>query len=130
MSEKTGWVYKKYFDKYLESTVSNANRKITYSQPEYELLALESLAEFLHKKGIRALFVMQGLNPLYYKDMHEFDPINKKVAAVLSKYNQHYLDLYFKEVKPAVLTDIMHTGELGWVMMNEDIVRIFYTKDE
>ncbi len=130
MSAETGWVYKTYFDKYLGSKISNENRKIIYENPEYELIALEELAKFLHKKNIRALFVMQGLNPLFYKDMKEFDPINHKVAEILKKYDQHFLDLYFKEVKPAVLTDIMHMGNLGWVMIDEEIAKTFYLKGD
>lgn len=118
---------KKYLGNFLQTKI-----KYTYpfKNPQPELDALEAIAKFLQKKNIKALFVMQGLNPYYYSGLDKFTPIKQEVAQILKDHNQYYLDLFTEPFEPGILHDIMHMGERGWARINKEVISRFYQEQE
>lgn len=129
MDEASLWIDRSYAETYLGDflqTKQKADFKIKNPQPELD--ALKALVEFLDAKGIKALFVMQGLNPYRYAGLDKFTPIKQEIAQILKDHNQYYLDLFTEPFEPGILHDIMHMGHRGWARVNAEIVKRFYTE--
>ena len=123
-----------YYDRYIVKQIKKDNfpfgvivsPDINQNQEYNDFLVL---LEYLETYKIKALFVMQDLNPYAFANNRE--EANKLMQIIKSKVLEHnfeYMDMwtYKKEdYEIGTLIDIVHFGELGWVKTNQKIVDYF-----
>lgn len=128
-----------YFTKHIEPSIKMGSFPYTIIVPseldknqEYQDLLV--LLELLKSYKIKPLFVMQDLHPyVFAKNRDEMTTVIKTIKSKIQENNYGYLDMwsYKKEdYEIGTLTDIVHSGELGWVKINQKIIEHFITKEE
>ena len=128
-----------YFTKHIEPSIKMGSFPYSIIVPseldknqEYQDLLV--LLELLKSYKIKPLFVMQDLHPyVFAKNRDEMTNVIKTIKSKIQENNYGYLDMwsYKKEdYEIGTLTDIVHSGELGWVKINQKIIEHFITKEE
>ena len=116
-----------FFDKYLR-TVPEGGKTAYQPQPltgRDELRELTALMALLRQRGVDALFVMQPLHPMVFKDLDRFTPVQREVAALCERYTMRCMDMYGAPFEVGTLRDVQHLGELGWLRVNQKIAEVF-----
>ncbi|MNV77996.1 hypothetical protein D3C71_1714620 [compost metagenome] len=116
-----------FFNKYLRG-IPEGGKTAYQPQPltgRVELRELTALMALLHQRGVNALFVMQPLHPMVFKDLDRFDPVQKEVATLCQRYAMTCLDMYGAPYEVGMLRDVQHLGELGWLRVNRKIAEVF-----
>ncbi|WP_336729408.1 D-alanyl-lipoteichoic acid biosynthesis protein DltD [Achromobacter ruhlandii] len=91
-----------------------------------ELNNLERLMRLLSARGVRALFVLQPYNPLVFRDLDRFEPVQRRIAALCETYAMHCLDMYnARPYQVGTLRDSQHLGELGWLDVSRRMMEVF-----
>ena len=93
--------------------------------PEPEMAALRELLQLLHTSKVKALFIMQPINPKLFDDVHSFDPVDARIAGLCNEFGMGYYDMYRQPYQKGVLRDAVHPGELGWEQMDQQIAGYF-----
>ena len=128
-----------YYDRYIVKQIKKDNfpfgvivsPDINQNQEYNDFLVL---LEYLETYKIKALFVMQDLNPYAFANNRE--EANKLMQIIKSKVLEHnfeYLDMWSnkkEDYEIGTLTDIVHMGELGWVRINRAIINHFMKNKE
>ena len=128
-----------YYDRYIVKQIKKDNfpfgvivsPDINQNQEYNDFLVL---LEYLETYKIKALFVMQDLNPYAFANNRE--EANKLMQIIKSKVLEHnfeYLDMWpnkKEDYEIGTLTDIVHMGELGWVRINQAIINHFMKNKE
>jgi len=86
------------------------------------------LLKLLKDKEVNCSFVIQGLNPYYYTNLEEINPIVRSIVNELKKSEFPYLNMFTyrkADYQPGSLNDIMHLGDLGWLQVNEFIYNTY-----
>ncbi|MGE8618905.1 MAG: D-alanyl-lipoteichoic acid biosynthesis protein DltD [Achromobacter spanius] len=116
-----------FFNKYLRG-IPEGGKTAYQPQPltgRVELRELTALMALLHQRGVNALFVMQPLHPMVFKDLDRFDPVQKEVATLCQRYAMTCMDMYDAPYEVGMLRDVQHLGELGWLRVNRKIAEVF-----
>ena len=127
-----------YFTKHIEPSIKIGSFPYSIIVPseldknqEYQDLLV--LLELLKSYKIKPLFVMQDLHPyVFEKNRDEMTTIISTIKSKIEENNYGYLDMwtYKKEnYEMGTLTDIVHSGELGWVKINQKIIEHFIPKE-
>lgn len=127
-----------YFTKHIEPSITKGDFPYTIIVPseldknqEYQDLLV--LLELLKSYKIKPLFVMQDLHPyVFAKNRDEMTAIITTIKSKIQENSYGYLDMwtYKKEdYEIGTLTDIVHSGELGWVKINQKIIEHFMPKE-
>ncbi|AMG39097.1 D-alanyl-lipoteichoic acid biosynthesis protein DltD [Achromobacter xylosoxidans] len=116
-----------FFDKYLQAVPAGGK---TAFQPQPltgrdELRELEALMRLLRNHGVNALFVMQPLHPMVFRDLDRFTPVQRQVDALCARYAMTCMDMYDAPYEIGTLRDVQHLGELGWLRVNQRIAEVF-----
>ena len=120
------WVRDKYYRHYLSDGGYKHRRYYPDDMnPEHEMAALRELLQMLQRSKVRALFIMQPINPKIYDDVRRFDAVDARVTALCREYGMGYYDMYAQTYEPGVLQDAVHPGELGWEHMDRELARYF-----
>ena len=128
-----------YYDRYIVKQIKKDNfpfgvivsPDINQNQEYNDFLVL---LEYLETYKIKALFVMQDLNPYAFANNRE--EANKLMQIIKSKVLEHnfeYLDMWSnkkEDYEIGTLTDIVHMDELGWVRINRAIINHFMKNKE
>ena len=123
-----------YFTKHIEPSIKIGSFPYSIIVPseldknqEYQDFLV--LLELLKNYKIKPLFVMQDLHPyVFAKNRDEMTNVIKTIKSKIQENNYGYLDMwsYKKEdYEIGTLTDIVHSGELGWVKINQKIIEHF-----
>ena len=88
-----------------------------------EIEDLKTLLKFLEGFKNKPLFVILPLNPKAYSNLDVLDDEIRVVEKLLNEYNYPVLNFWFTQNPQGVLTDTMHTGAYGWVLVNEFIYK-------
>jgi D-alanine transfer protein len=126
------FVYDDYYSKYLKrddgrkpsSTVSVPNLK---DNPELEDFKL--LLDYLKSKKTDCSFVLLPLNPYYYKNLDVNDELISILCDLLDESAYPYLNMHVSgtdNYEPATLKDVMHTGDYGWMKINQFLYKTYY----
>ncbi|MDH2054270.1 D-alanyl-lipoteichoic acid biosynthesis protein DltD [Achromobacter marplatensis] len=116
-----------FFNKYLRS-IPEGGKTAYQPQPltgRDELRELTALMALLRQHDVNALFVMQPLHPMVFKDLARFEPIQRDVAALCQRYAMTCMDMYSAPFEVGMLRDVQHLGELGWLRVNQKIAQVF-----
>ena len=116
-----------FFNKYLR-TIPEGGKTAYQPQPltgRDELRELTALMALLHERNVNALFVMQPLHPMVFKDLDRFAPVQREVASLCQRYAMTCMDMYGAPFEIGTLRDVQHLGELGWLRVNQKIAETF-----
>ncbi|CAB3820323.1 D-alanyl-lipoteichoic acid biosynthesis protein DltD [Achromobacter piechaudii] len=116
-----------FFNKYLRA-IPEGGKTAYLPQPltgRAELRELTALMALLHQHDVNALFVMQPLHPMVFKDLDRFAPVQREVAALCQRYAMTCMDMYDAPFEIGTLRDVQHLGELGWLRVNQKIAQVF-----
>lgn len=127
-----------YFTKHIEPSIKIGSFPYSIIVPseldknqEYQDFLV--LLELFKNYKIKPLFVMQDLHPyVFEKNRDEMTTIISTIKSKIEENNYGYLDMwtYKKEnYEMGTLTDIVHSGELGWVKINQKIIEHFMPKE-
>ena len=97
-----------FFDKYLQAVPAGGK---TAFQPQPltgrdELRELEALMRLLRNHGVNALFVMQPLHPMVFRDLDRFTPVQRQVDALCARYAMTCMDMYDAPYEIGTLRDV------------------------
>ena len=127
-----------YFTKHIEPSIKIGSFPYTIIVPSeldknQEYRDFLVLLELLKSYKIKPLFVMQDLHPyVFAKNRDEMTAIITTIKSKIQENNYGYLDMwsYKKEdYEIGTLIDIVHSGELGWVKINQKIIEHFMPKE-
>ena len=82
----------------------------------------------LKDKKVNCSFVIQGLNPHYYTNIQELDPLIRSIVNELENADFPYLNMFTSkksDYQPGVLNDVMHLGDVGWLQVNQFIYNTY-----
>ncbi|MFF7396027.1 D-alanyl-lipoteichoic acid biosynthesis protein DltD [Achromobacter sp. NPDC008082] len=116
-----------FFNKYLR-TIPEGGKTAYQPQPltgRDELRELTALMALLRQHNVNALFVMQPLHPMVFKDLNRFEPVQREVASLCQRYAMTCMDMYGAPFEVGMLRDVQHLGELGWLRVNQKIAETF-----
>ncbi|MGE6916309.1 D-alanyl-lipoteichoic acid biosynthesis protein DltD [Achromobacter kerstersii] len=116
-----------FFNKYLR-TIPEGGKTAYQPQPltgRDELRELTALMALLRQHNVNALFVMQPLHPMVFKDLNRFEPVQREVASLCQRYAMTCMDMYSAPFEVGMLRDVQHLGELGWLRVNQKIAETF-----
>ena len=127
-----------YFTKHIEPSIKIGSFPYSIIVPseldknqEYQDFLV--LLELFKNYKIKPLFVMQDLHPyVFAKNRDEMTAIITTIKSKIQENNYGYLDMwsYKKEdYEIGTLIDIVHSGELGWVKINQKIIEHFMPKE-
>lgn len=89
-----------------------------------ELEDFHQLIRLLKAKGADASFVILPLNPYYYSNLDELDPVMQELASTLKKNAYPCLNFWVtqpKDFEKGVLNDVMHLSDYGWYRVDRFI---------
>ena len=122
MTNNDFWVRNRYYNTYLKDKPFQFKEYFTTAmRPEPEMEAFKLLLQLLHQSKVKALFVMQPMNPRMYSDLHRFDDVDLRVGILCKEFGMEYFDMYETPPEKGVLRDGMHLGELGWEQVDRAI---------
>lgn len=126
MSGNDLWVRDRFYKIYM-SKGDYARRRYFPDDmnPEPEMEGFRLLLQLLQSSKVKALFVMQPLNPKLYDDVAAFDPVDTRVASLCREFGMSYMDMYATPYRKGVLRDGVHPSELGWEMIDRRIDEYF-----
>ena len=115
-----------YFDEYIKSLVGTEKFPLKIKGPprvedNKEVKDFESLLQILSKFKVRPIFIMLPLNKKAYSNTIELNPTISYLAEKIKKEGYPYLDMWSQPFEPGVMTDVMHLGEYGLMLINEFI---------
>ena len=91
-----------------------------------ELKDFKKLVQLLKDNNVDASFVLQQLNPFHYKKLSSFDHFAHEIDMTLKKNKFPFLNKFESDkakFEPAVLNDIMHFGEVGWLEIDKFLLK-------
>lgn len=125
-----------YYTTYIKNkkgNVSAVNRKVNTEWQDFEMLV-----KYIREQNINAYFIIQPINPLYYKNAEELEPVIQQVVNEITKPEKGKampcLNLFVSRTElydKAILSDIMHLSSYGWLTVNREIAtyyKLFYEK--
>lgn len=96
-------------------------QKIASPGKNREFRDLLLLTELLKRKGCRATFIIQPLNPYYYEGLENYNEIVAAIESRLREQGFPYLNLFVtdrRSYEPGTLDDVMHLGDYGWLKVD------------
>ncbi len=126
MKNNNLYVRDSFYSSYIRLNPQNSRQYFPKGMdPEPEMTGFKSMIEVLRHSKVNVLFVMQPLNPRTFDDMHRFDAVDSRIAALCREYGMDYMDMYAAPFEPGVLRDPIHLGELGWEKVDKRIAEHF-----
>ena len=116
-----------YYEKYAKG---NLPRKIEApTNPNQELEDLKLLVQLCKDETVDAFFIIQALNPYAYSNLEELNPMMSEVKKTITDAGFQAYDMWQpskEKYQKGLLTDVMHTGEYGWYLINREIYNHYF----
>ena len=119
-----------YYDQWMRGGQPKTIRPVECeNNQEYQdfLILLKLLEHF----SCQPLFVMQPLNPLVYRNIHEIDPILDSIENKIKEHHFEYLNLHTSDTSKYVkgmMNDYQHMGDYAWYKIDEKTCDCFLKK--
>lgn len=123
-------------DTYFSANLAKPDGEFEYGQTKeldlstcHELRDFNLLIEYLAEKKVDCSFIIQPLNPYYYKDLDRKNELNSTITTTLDNHDFPYLNMFVssKEAyEPGTLKDIMHLGDYGWMKINKYLDQLYH----
>ena len=121
------WVRNRSYLMYKKRRDSGITRFFPISMnPEPEIESLRLLLQMLNTSKVKALFVMQPVNPRLYDDVPSFYAVDARIAGLCHEFGMGYMDMYTQPYEEGVLGDAQHPSELGWEQIDHEISGYFH----
>lgn len=94
-----------------------------------ELEDCRRLIQLLKAAHARASFVISPLNPYYFRNLHDLDPVVSSIEEEIHKAGFNTLNLFTSDTAKydkALLGDIMHMSPYGWMQVNKFIINEYH----
>ena len=125
------WVYDDYYSKYVLD--KEGKEKVGQLRPlevssDIEYQDFKKLLRLIKEKKMKAVFVIQGLNSLYYENIKSYDGLIDTLCQDLKMVGCPVLNLWNSDTadfERGVLKDVMHMGDRGWIKVNQFIAKSF-----
>ncbi|MDC1186710.1 D-alanyl-lipoteichoic acid biosynthesis protein DltD [Crocinitomicaceae bacterium] len=120
-----------YFNEFIlqsDGSLKTGNVKPIDKQNSAEYKDFLLLLKLLKDKEVNCSFVIQGLNPYYYSNLEEMNPIIRSIINELENADFPYLNMFTSrkgDYQPGSLNDVMHLGDYGWLQVNEFIYNTY-----
>ncbi len=128
------FVNDEYYTKFLKPK-NGKLIKATFSslapKENQELKDFKLLVKLLKEQNCDASFVIQTLNPYYYDNLENFNPILKEIVCDLKEAKFPFLNVFTtskQEYIPGTLNDVMHVGDVGWININHFLYKTYVQK--
>ncbi len=120
-------------DDYYKKYVIGNLPKMMYTPtiPNQELNDLKLLVQLCKDENIDALFIIQALNPYAYSNLEELNPMMNEVKKTIADEGFQVFNLWQpakEKYQKGLLTDLMHTGEYGWYLIDREIYNHYFQK--
>lgn len=124
------------YDEYYQKFLPKENGKVVF--PTIDPLDLKNCREFkdfklllelLKENEVECSFVIQPLNPYYYKHIENYKELWTSVESMLNANKFPYLNLFVynkKDYDSGTLRDVMHLGDYGWTKVNRFLNSIYH----
>ncbi len=112
-----------YFSTYIQQKKGNIYPIPRWANREMDDFSM--LVDLLHHTGANASFIISPLNPYYFKNLNDLNPVIEELETKMKSSGFTYLNLFTSEPKnydKALLSDVMHMSEYGWLQVDEFIV--------
>ncbi len=121
-----------YYTKYLikkNGSVKTGRFRNVDLDSNQELEDFKMLVKFLKEKSVDCTFILLPFNNYYYRDMGNSPELMQRITSTLDKNEIAYLNLFTEtkeEYEPALLRDVMHVGDYGWMKINQFLLDHYY----
>jgi D-alanine transfer protein len=118
-----------YYNEYAKGNLPRTTDPIV--TPNQELLDLKLLLQVCKEENIDAVFILQALNPHAYSNLDEINPLMNEVKKAIKDKDFYLYDMWQPnkdKYEKGVLTDVMHTGEYGWSLINREVYNHYIKK--
>jgi D-alanyl-lipoteichoic acid biosynthesis protein DltD len=98
-----------------------------------ELIDFKMLIKLLKSKQAAVSFVITPLNPYYYKNLNDLDPMIDALKHEIKMTGFPCFNLFESKTKnyeKALLHDVMHLSDYGWYKVNKFIVDTYTLENE
>ena len=115
-----------YYKKYI-----NGNTTIVTpinNENNQELKDYKMLLKLLKEKNINASFIILPLNPYYYTNSNELNPLIEELKSSLIEYKYPFLNLWNSDTTTydkGILKDVMHLSTYAWFKVDKFIVETY-----
>lgn len=116
-----------YYDLYAKHKSGQIQLVPDFANTEWEDFCM--LLELIKHYNIRAYFVIQPLNPYYYTNLHELQPMVDSIEHRIARLQYPCLNLFTADTSAydkAILSDVMHLSTYGWLRINKEL-NTYYT---
>ena len=120
------WVRNRYYPIYKKRRAAG----ITHFFPgrmnaEPEMNSLRLLLQLLSTSKVKALFVMQQVNPRVYDDVPNFYALDARIKGLCNEFGMGYMDMYAMPYQEGILGDAQHPSNYGWEEIDHEISEYF-----
>ncbi len=115
-----------YYNQYVNGAEGKIKLSSEKNNQEYRDFMM--LLQLMKHKKMNVSFVIMPLNPNYYSNLKELDPLVNIINSEIISRNFPILNLWEShknKYKKGTLNDIMHFGDYGWMLMNEFIFKTY-----
>ena len=126
------YVYDEYYKNYIIGDDGKEKwgdaKEITLST-NTEFQDFLMLIDLLKTYKCKASFVIQAMNPYYYRDLENYSEAISDMKRIMDENGFPYLDMYVTnkaDYEPATLMDVMHLGDYGWIRINDFLTDTYY----
>ncbi len=98
---------------------------------EYEDLIM--LLDLLHSRSADASFIIQPLNPHFYRDLEKNEEVFHTISTLIEDHDFPCLNMYVgqkEDYEAGILKDVMHLGDYGWMQINLFLNGLYQREDE
>lgn len=116
------FIYDDYYTSYVLKENGEEKSSFLEVRNEYELNDFRMLLNFLKSKKVNCSFVIQPVNPYFYKEIENLRETLTTVKSLINEKGYPILDLFVytkEDYDPATLKDVQHLGDYGWMKINK-----------
>jgi D-alanyl-lipoteichoic acid biosynthesis protein DltD len=114
-----------YFSEHITQNKGNVKPvSINKCQEYQDFIKLTNLCK---SENINAAFVIQPLNPYYYPNLAELQPVIDSISHTINQAGFPLLNMFVSDTgqyRKGLLEDIMHLGDAGWIEINKFILNL------
>ncbi|HEX8517498.1 MAG TPA: D-alanyl-lipoteichoic acid biosynthesis protein DltD [Bacteroidia bacterium] len=126
MTNNTWGINDDYFSEHIKGNTSKI--KIGPAKYNYEMQDLGMLIRLLKENEADASFIILPMNPYYYTNLQEADPLISEMTKTVTEADYNLLNLWVtatSQYEKGTLKDIMHLSDHGWHKVNRFIVETY-----
>lgn len=126
-SSNNSWcIDNNYYSEYVKGRTTHVSP--VNDKSNQELGDFRMLVKLLKAKKVNASFIVLPLNPYYYTNAKELDPLIHTLTTELTQQQFPYLNLWNSDsttFEKGILKDVMHLSDYGWYKADKFIIKTY-----